>query len=322
MELRKEHAQIVRLWVRWRFIVNNAFRRRNVQCNNGSAWRVSMRRVFLTSLFFGAFSIALGQSTPESFSIGVTVVRGKRAECPAFIGSVAKNSPAAKAGLEPGDVLVAVDGAAVSFENAAQRIRSQAANPVTLTVRRGDTDAPITVVLQREHLATILHDNGLKIIQDGRVVPLDTTDEELACLLGFDENRITRQQAFRPTHYPENLNLYYPGFEAFMLDNPAQVAVGGIEQGPASDAGVRWGDVVVSVDGVSVAGRTASQLEDMLSGNEPRKMTIEIERCGKITTFSFALERASNIMRRNQKQAVDGQVMPLGIPKKYLSCFM
>jgi hypothetical protein len=31
----------------------------------------------------------------------------------------------------------------------------------------------------------------MKIVQDGRVVPLDTTDEELECLLRFDENRIT-----------------------------------------------------------------------------------------------------------------------------------
>jgi S1-C subfamily serine protease len=279
-----------------------------------------MNRVFLIILIFGALSIALPQ-TPESFSIGVEVDRGKRSVCPAFIGSVAKNSPAAKAGLEAGDVLVAVDGVPVSFEDATQRLTSQAAKPVTLAVRRGDTGTPITVVVQREHRATILHDNGWKIVQ-GHMVPLDTTDEELACLLRFDENRITGQQAFRPTHYPQNLNLYYPGFEVFILNGPAQASVGGIEQGPASDAGVRWGDGLVSVDGVNVAGKTASQLEDMLSSNEPRKITIEVDRCGKIRTFSFTLERATDIMRRNQKQAVGGEVLPLGIPQKYLSCFM
>jgi len=250
---------------------------------------VSTSRVFLTSLLLGAFSIALAQSTPESFSIGVTVVKGNHSACPAFIGSGAKSSPAANAGLEPGDVLVAVDGAPVSFESVAQRLRSQAAIPVTLTVRRGDSDTPVTVVVQHEHLAAILHDNGLKIVQGSRVVPLDTTDEELTCLLRFDEERLTGEQAFRPTHYPEDLNLYYPGFEAFMLKNPAQVAVGGIEQGPASDAGLRWGDVLVSVNGVSVAGKTASQLEGMLSSNEQRDMTIEIERCGNVRTFHSRL---------------------------------
>jgi C-terminal processing protease CtpA/Prc len=281
-----------------------------------------MSRAPLIVLLFGASFIGLPQTTPESFLIGVTVVRGKRSECPTFIGSVKKNSPAARAGLEPGDVVEAVDGVPVSFENAAQRLRSQAAKPVTITVRRGDTGAPITVVVQREHESTILHSNGLKIVQDGRVVPLDTTDKELACLLRFDENRITGQQVFRPSHYPQNLNLYYPGFEAFMLDDPPQVSVGGIEGGPAFDAGVRWGDILVSVDGVTVVGKTASQLEDMLSSSGPRKMTVEVDRCGNMRTFSFTLDRAIDIMRRNQKQAVGGEVMPFGIPQKYLSCFM
>ena len=191
---------------------------------------------------------------------------------------------------------------------------------MTLTLRRGD-NALITVVVQRERYSRILHDNDLKIVQDDRVVPIDTTDEELKCLLRFDENRIAGR-AFRPTHYPENLNLYYPGFEAFMLDGPEQVAVGGIEGGPASNAGVRWGDILVSIDGVSVRGKTSSQLEDLLSSNERRKMTIAIDRCGTTRTFSFTLERAADIMRRNQKQTVGGKVIPLGVPEKYLSCLM
>ena len=280
-----------------------------------------MSRVSLVLFFFSAFSVTLPQITSDPFVIGAKLIRGKRAECPVFIGGVMKNSPAAKAGLDPGDVLEAVDGERVSFEKAIQRLRSQVAKPVTLTLRRGDSDTLITAVVQRELLSTIDHDNGLKIVQD-RVVPLDTTDEELECLLRFDEKRITGQQAFRPTHYPENLNLYYPGFEAFILNGPPQVAVGGIEQGPASDAGVRWGDVLVSVDGAGVAGKTASQLEDMLSSKEPRKMTIEVDRCGKKSPFSFTLERAADIMHRNEKQAVGGAVIPLWVPQKYRSCFM
>lgn len=281
-----------------------------------------MRQAFLIVFFLMVLSNALAQTAPESFSVGVTVVRGKRVDCPVFIGSVAKNSPAAKAGIEPGDVLVAVDGTPVSFEDAAQRLRSQAAKPVTLSVRRGGNSTPSAVVVQREPLATILRDNGLKMVQDGRLVSLDTTDKELACLLRFDEGRMTGRRAFRPTHYPENLSLYYPGFEAFILDGPPQVSVGGIEQGPASVAGVRWGDILVSVDGVSVAGKTALQLEDMLSSERPRKMTIEVDRCGRRSTFSFLLERATDIMQRSQKQAVGGEVLSLGIPQKYFSCFM
>lgn len=105
--------------------------------------------------------------------------------------------------------------------------------------------------------------------------------KNLRAFSGSTKTALHASRRFDTLTIPRTSTFHYPGFEAFMLDNPAQVAVGGIEQGPASDAGVLWADVVVSVDGVSVAGKTASQLEDMLSGNEPRKMTIEIERCGK-----------------------------------------
>ena len=68
--------------------------------------------------------------------------------------------------------------------------------------------------------------------------------------------------------------------------------------------------------------RQVSQLEEMLSSNERRKMTIVIDRCGAARTFSFTLERAADVMHRNQKQAVGGKVIPLGVHQKYLSCFM
>jgi len=76
---------------------------------------------------FEAFSVALPQATLDPFVIGVQIMQGNRAlieelppngqrsVCPVFIGGVTKNSPAAKAGLEPGDVLEAVDGAPVNF---------------------------------------------------------------------------------------------------------------------------------------------------------------------------------------------------------------
>jgi len=60
----------------------------------------------------------------------------------------------------------------------------------------------------------------------------------------------------------------------------------------------------------------------MLSSQEPRTMTIEVDRCGKKSAFSFTLGRAADIMRRNEKQAVGGAVIPLWVPQKYLSCFL
>ena len=81
-----------------------------------------MSRISLMFFLFGAFSVALPQAAPDPFVVGVQLMQGnraliedlppngQRAVCPVFIGGVMKNSPAAKAGLEPGDVLEAVDG--------------------------------------------------------------------------------------------------------------------------------------------------------------------------------------------------------------------
>jgi S1-C subfamily serine protease len=57
-----------------------------------------------------------------------------------------------------------------------------------------------------------------------------------------------------PTHYPGGADLFYAGFELFVLRDPSQVMVGGIEESPASKAGVHWGDIVLSVNGLALAG--------------------------------------------------------------------
>jgi len=283
--------------------------------------RTIVSRILILIAALAVASAAHPQGSSGSYSIGISIIRGNRPDCPAFIGAVMQKSPAEKAGVQPGDVLVAVDGTPVRFEEAAQRLRSRTATPVTLSLKRGERGDPITVVVQREPMETILRDGGEKIVQ-GRVLPLDFTDEEVSCLLRFDTNRIVGQAAFRPTHYPENLSLYYPGFEAFTLDSPPQIAVGGVEQGPASEAGVRWGDILVSVDGVSVQGKDRAQLEAMLSSNTPRKISLVVDRCGQKRNFSFDLQRADEIMKQNRKQEVSGEIMPLGIPRHYFSCFV
>ena len=72
-----------------------------------------------------------------------------------------------------------------------------------------------------------------------------------------------------PTHYPSNEKLYYPGFEVLILKNPAQVVVLGIEDGPASRAGVHWGDTILSVNGIDPRNKTVAQLEPLFSSQKP-----------------------------------------------------
>jgi predicted metalloprotease with PDZ domain len=66
-------------------------------------------------------------------------------------------------------------------------------------------------------------------------------------------------RVFSPTRYPDNSEIFYPGFELFLLHDPGQIAVAGIEDGTASKAGVRSGDVIVSVNGVLAATSMAAQ---------------------------------------------------------------
>jgi putative serine protease PepD len=65
----------------------------------------------------------------------------------AQVANVASGSPAAGAGLQPGDVITAVDGTAVSSPaDLAQQVRShQPGDQVTITYSRGgnSTDAPV-----------------------------------------------------------------------------------------------------------------------------------------------------------------------------------
>lgn len=59
-----------------------------------------------------------------------------------------------------------------------------------------------------------------------------------------------------------------------------QVMVGGIEDGPGSRAGVHYGDVVISVNGLSVAGKTPAELEAMFSSLKQSTMWLQIDRLG------------------------------------------
>jgi C-terminal processing protease CtpA/Prc len=232
---------------------------------------------------------------------------------------VAEKSPAATAGIRTGDILAAVNETAVhTISDAAQRIRSQTPGNVVLSVRRGDDT--LTVSVTRARTADILRDEGLRMLDDGRPVPLGATEKDIAQMM-FDPDRIVGR-VFQQTHYPRNFDLYYPGFEAFMLKDPRQVVVGGIETSPASDAGVRYGDIIVSVNGTSVAGKTSSEVEAMLSGVQPSSITLLIERAGEKRQFSFPLRRASDVLQQNGKKLLNDKILPAWVPEAYQSCFM
>jgi membrane-associated protease RseP (regulator of RpoE activity) len=172
-----------------------------------------MKSFQLLSLLCMTCTVAGSQETKPRYTIGIELT-GSKPSCPVFVNSVRKKSPAEQAGIEQGDRLIAVDTIKVKdVQDAAQRIRSAAAEPVKLQLVRNEK--LYTVTVRRVEFATLLQENGLKMLNDGAIVSADDTDAEVAY-------SVTIRQAFGnakdlsvafPGHYPPNKLLFYPGFE-------------------------------------------------------------------------------------------------------------
>lgn len=271
-----------------------------------------------------ACAISFIPPAPQSernYGIGISLTGSEKA-CPVFVLGVRKNSPAAQAGIRPGDRVISVDGNAVKTQQeAAQFTTSRSASPVTLQLAREDQVYSVTV--QREEFSTLLRNNGLRMLANGAMVDANLTEAEIRHFLSITsavENAKDISTAF-PSHYPANKELYYPGFEVFSLDSGTQVVVGGIEDGPAYREGIRWGDRIIEVNGVDPRKKTATELESLLSSPKPMSMTLVVKRGNLEKTFTMELAKAADILRENHWQVANGKLMPLWVPAKYRSCF-
>jgi peroxiredoxin len=257
------------------------------------------------------------QNTPDDpYSIGVTMWEPRK-DCPIFVGAVMPGSPAERAGIRAGDHLLAIGASAVeNLAHAMGLLRSDKPAPVTLKLSRSGEAFEVTV--ERERRSVIYARNGRRFIK-GFPVTLDTSAAEVEHMLSFDGQRVI--DVVFPGHYPKNPELFYPGFELFILRDPAQVAVGGIEVGPGSRAGVHWGDVALSVNGNPTAGKTAAELERLFSSSRQELMHLRTDRLGAIRTVELEVERASEIARLNGQRFANGRTIPIWVTKDDLHCY-
>lgn len=279
-----------------------------------------MNRFLAVAVAILLVSLALSQQ-PLSETTGIALGGGSSASCPVMVIGLLRDSPAEKAGLDSGDVLLSVNGVHVSsVDEAAKLLHSKSGTPLVLELMHAEKTYQATV--GKERLSVLLEKSGSKLLSTGMIAPVDATETEMK---GKMESLLARERMVDrvfPTHYPADQKLYYAGFEVLILKNPQQVVVLGIEDGPASSAGVHWGDTIVEVNGIDPRNKSVAELERLFSSEKPAMMTLKIERGGQTRTYAFALAQAAQVMRDNNTQIVNGNPLPLGTPEKYLHCFL
>ncbi len=84
--------------------------------------------------------------------------------------------------------------------------------------------------------------------------------------------------------YQEQMNNSYVGVGITItaLDNGNGLRIIQVQQnGPAAEAGIRAEDVLIAVDGVSIAGKTMSEVRNLISGSEGARVRLTVLRDGE-----------------------------------------
>jgi C-terminal processing protease CtpA/Prc len=258
----------------------------------------------------------------QNLSTGLRLEGGTSDSCPVLVTGVGKGSPAEQAGIQVGDVVLAMDEIRVTRLSEVPQF-PDSKTEVGIQWMRGEKSYSATV--RRENSSKILEPYHMKEIKTdmgtGLVVPMDATETEMS----DKEKEITDDRfvdTIFPGHFPANEKLYYPGFEVLILKNPSQVVVLGIEDGPASLAGVHWGDTILSVNGIDPRNKSVPELEKIFRSKKPVTMTLRIKRGDTTKSYVFELEQTAQVLRDNHRQLFRGHTVAVGIPDKYLPCLV
>ncbi len=201
----------------------------------------------------GWFGVTVQEVTPElAQSLGLASARG------ALVNEVIKGSPAEKAGVKQGDVIVAIDGQPVS-NTASMRFQiSEVVPGATMKVKvvRDGRERVIPVVVGDLSKAQI--PEHMVLIQDDRF---------LAGATVADLTPASRETL----EIPANIK----GVAVIeVADNSA-----------ASRTGLKTGDIIVSINNAPT--RTLQELKKVLDGLKSRKMTLSLYRQGAVMTLTI-----------------------------------
>ncbi len=122
------------------------------------------------SHYFDAKQLADFTDSIEGSFSGVGMTVGETGKQGLRVGYVFKKSPAARAGIKAGDVIVTVDGESIKGESAdliVAKIKGPEGTDVTLGVRKGGKGKPEEITLTREEIRVPITSNRVKEI-DGK----------------------------------------------------------------------------------------------------------------------------------------------------------
>jgi C-terminal processing protease CtpA/Prc len=258
----------------------------------------------------------------DDYVTGMTVVGKPDAAlgCPPFVWRIEPDTPAAKVGIQPGDRLLAVDGRRnVDIVQVGPLLRTR--EPRLSIVELEGKNGPYKVEVGRIKASELYIREGLKRSPDDVLFPADATDAEMQRVGKIHSEPPHDKKIFNVGHYPSDMNLYYPGFEVFVWDEPQPLMVGGIEDGPARRAGVHYADPIVSVNDINPRGKSMAELEKLFSSEAPANMKLVVDRDGVLKTFNFPLEKAADVATENNRRRYAGRMIPSGVPDAYLHCW-
>ena len=114
---------------------------------------------------------------------------------------------------------------------------------------------------------------------------VDTLDYDKVVLTGINSMRssLDPYTVYMPEEMNDDLKMMttgeYAGIGALIMQKDGRVVISEPYEGmPAQKNGLRAGDVILEVDGVSATGKTTAQVSEMLKGKNGTEITIKIER--------------------------------------------
>lgn len=250
------------------------------------------------SLFDGSYlGVETKEISKDNFSqYGLREVRGVAVE------KVTENSPAERAGLQNGDVIVRFDGMEVTSVRKLSRLIAEVApdHQATLTVVRGGREMEIRVTMGRREFpkfegTAFLRDlpqiqampNMARVLPPSLPTPPSFEFERDGNVLFFGSNR---QIGITATSLSDQLGEYFgvPEGKGVLISTVR-------ENSPASRAGLKAGDVVVEVDGKEV--KSSFDLTRLVNERKDGAVNLTVIRNKSRINVSVEPEKSDGKMR-------------------------